>query len=117
MSSHSEACRANSRQCLEIAEKTSTSEDKGEFLTFAATWQRLAKEIECNERLIALIDDLATNSRGTAQILETFADDSSALSLRRLATAIVSLSSHFVADHFASGVEEFDNPNERRAGR
>ena len=117
MSSHSESCRAYSRQCLEIAEKTSTAEDKGEFLTFVATWERLAKEIECNERLVALIDELATNSRDTAQVLETFADHSSAQSLRRLATAIVSLSSHFVADHFASGVEEFDNPNEQRVGR
>jgi hypothetical protein len=117
MSSHSEACRANSRQCVQIADNTSTTADKGEFLTFAATWLRLANEIECNERLIALIDELAPNGCSTGQVLATFASHTSAGSLRRLATAIVSLSSHFVADHFASGVEEFDNPNEQRAGR
>jgi hypothetical protein len=110
MSSHSEGCRANARRCLEIAGQTWTAEDKGEFLTFAAAWQRLAKEIEFNERLISLIDGLAISNTmtDTAKRLDAFSGHSN--SLRRLATAIFSVSSHFAAGHFASGVRGFDQP-------
>jgi hypothetical protein len=45
MSRHAEACIAHAAQCIKVAEKTCTAEDR-EFLTFADAWERLATEIE-----------------------------------------------------------------------
>jgi len=50
MSGQSEACRANALHCLDVADKAGTPEDKREFFDLAASWQRLANEIECAER-------------------------------------------------------------------
>jgi hypothetical protein len=113
MSGHSEACRANARQCLEIATKTRALDDSSEFLSFAETWERLAKEIESNERLVALIEGLASNlaAEGQGQQMDDLSDSDQAIprSLRRLTSAIVAATSHFVADHFARSAEEADN--------
>ena len=117
MSSHSEVCRANAWHCLEIAHTTSTVEDTCEFLSLAGSWQRLATEIEHNERFIALIDKLAARNptkADTEQELEEFSDHSPVQSFQRLAAAIVSISSHFVADHFALVVNESDQLEERQ---
>jgi hypothetical protein len=102
MSGQSEACRANARRCFEIADTTCTPEDECEYISFAESWQRLANEIECIERLVALIDALAVSNpikEDTEQKLDQLTDRSSAHSLRRLTTAIVSISSHLVAEH------------------
>jgi hypothetical protein len=126
MSSHSEVCRTNARHCLEIAHTTSTVEDTCEFLSLAGSWQRLATEIEHNERFIALIDKLAARNptkadteqeleeADTEQELEEFSDHSPVQSFQRLAAAIVSISSHFVADRFALVVNESDQLEERQ---
>jgi len=109
--SYSEGCRANARRCLEIAHTTPTVEDTCEFLSLAGSWQRLATEIEHNERLIALLDKLAAPNPAkadTEQELEEFSGHSPVHSFQRLAAAIVSISSHFVADHFALVVNESD---------
>ena len=113
MSGHSEACRANARQCLEIAKKTRALDDSSEFLSFAETWERLAKEIESNERLVALIEGLASNlaAEDHGQQTDDLSDCDQAIpqSLRRLTTAIVAATSHFVADHFSGSAEEANN--------
>jgi hypothetical protein len=62
MPGHSEACRASARRCFEVAETTRTLDDRCEFLGLAASWQRLANEIECNERLITLLDELTASN-------------------------------------------------------
>jgi hypothetical protein len=100
MAQFADACRASAYRCAEIAATTSTAEDSCEFRTFAATWQRLAREIECSERLITLIDELGPHSsagpksdRDAVQLSEQKA---SASSLRRLATAILSVSQHYM---------------------
>ena len=62
MPSHIDACLASARRCSQIAKKTRTLDDRSEFLSFAASWLRLANEIESNERLIALIDELAAST-------------------------------------------------------
>jgi hypothetical protein len=70
MADHSEACRANALRCFEVAEKTHAPEDRLEFIGFAESWERLAKEIERNQLLIMLIDELAASSRTNDTQLE-----------------------------------------------
>ncbi len=60
MSKHSEACAAHAARCIEVAAKTSSAEDRREFLSFAAAWEQLAIEVEQSERLAAFLDGLAT---------------------------------------------------------
>jgi hypothetical protein len=109
MTPFADACRTSARHCAEIADKTCTLEDRSEFLSFAATWQRLANEIECNERLITLIDDLASsasaNEDSGRKVGELTEYGASTNSLRRLATAILSVSNHYMAAT-ADGIEE-----------
>lgn len=62
MPSYIDACLASARRCSQIATKTRTLDDRCEFLSFAASWLRLANEIEADERLIALIDGLAVRT-------------------------------------------------------
>ena len=62
MPADSETCRARALRCLEVAEKAPTPEDRREFLTFAESWERLANEIERNERFVTLIDELAAKN-------------------------------------------------------
>jgi hypothetical protein len=108
MADHSEACRANALRCFEVAEKTHALEDRLEFIGFAESWERLAKEIERNQLLITLIDELAASSRTNDTQLEpdelTELQRSGTWSLRRLASAVVSISDHFISDHFATRV-------------
>ena len=104
MPGHSDACRASARRCAEIAEKTRTLDDRCEFLCFAASWQRLANEIECSERLITLIDELVASTPASEDADRTFDEltECHSSSLRRLATAMLSASHHFMADYFAT---------------
>jgi hypothetical protein len=99
MTSLSDACRASARQCAEIANKTRSFEDRAEFLSYAASWQRLANEIESNERLVTLIDELAssTSSSEGRKLDELTEYRTSTNSLRRLAAVIVSVSNHNLA--------------------
>ena len=103
MSNHSEACRAHALHCFEVASNTHTPEDRREFLSFAESWQRLAAEIEQNERLIGLIEELTENivpkedRRNDGDEL-TDCERSGARSLRRLAAAIVSISDHVATE-------------------
>jgi hypothetical protein len=62
MLSHSETCRAHALHCLDVAERTRAPEDRREFLNFAKSWERLAAEVDQNERLVEMIDALATNA-------------------------------------------------------
>ena len=103
MPGHSDACRANARSCAEIAAKTRTPDDRCEFLSFAASWQRLANEIECSERLITLIDELVADTPASEDADRPFEEltECHSNSLRRLATAILSVSHHVMADYFA----------------
>jgi hypothetical protein len=105
MSSQPEACRASALRCLEVTDETCSPEDAREFISFAESWHRLANEIECAERLIALIDELAGSNptqKDVGRELDQITHRYSAHSLRRLSTAIASISSHFIAEHFAS---------------
>jgi hypothetical protein len=61
MSRHAESCVAHAARCMEVAAKACTDEDRREFLSFADAWDKLAIEIELSERLVAFIDELATN--------------------------------------------------------
>src|SRR5581483_9682009 len=60
MSKHSEACAAHAARCIEVAAKTSSAEDRREFLSFAAAWEQLATEVEQTERLAAFLDGIGT---------------------------------------------------------
>ena len=109
MTHFADACRASARRCAEIAATTSTMEDRCEFTNFAATWQRLAREIECNERLINLINELGSRtSAGPSSDMEVVRlseQEANANGLRRLATSILSVSHHYLAA-LASNIEE-----------
>ena len=100
MPGDSETCHARALRCLEVAEKAPTPEDRREFLTFAESWERLANEIERNERLVTLIDELAAKNL-TNENTQRDSDELSECqragtrSLRRLAAAIVSIPGHF----------------------
>jgi len=110
MSGQSEACRANALRCFEVSEKTRTPEDRCEFLSFAACWERLANEIEHSERLVALLDQLVVNNDVQPEPDELAEHlQSGTRSLRHLAAAIVSVSAHFVSDHFSARAEEFED--------
>jgi hypothetical protein len=100
MPSHIEACLASARRCSQIAKTTRTLDDRCEFLSFAASWQRLASEIESNQRLIALIDGLAARTPPGDEADPKFDEltKSHSSSVQRLATAILSVSHHFMAD-------------------
>ena len=109
MPGHSEACRAHALRCFKVAEKACTPEERREFLSFAESWERLADEIERNERLITLIDELAINNPidedSQRELYEpTECQRPSTRSLRRLAAAIVSISDHFATE--ANEVEQ-----------
>ena len=100
MTHFADACSASARRCAEIAATTSTTEDRCEFTSFAASWQRLAGEIECNERLISLIDELVSRpsaSNSDKEIVELSEQEASSNSLSRLATAVLSVSHHYLA--------------------
>jgi hypothetical protein len=98
---------------MEIAKKTSAIADSSEFLSFAETWERLAREIESNERLVALIEGLAGNLAATDHGQQKTGlggcDQAIPGSLRRLTSAIVAVSSQFVAHRFANSAEQADN--------
>ena len=99
MPSPIDTCLASARLCAQIAKKTHTPDDRSEFLGLAASWQRLATEIESDERLIALIDGLAATKppRPKADPNLDELGDSHLSSLRRLATTVLSASLHFMA--------------------
>src|SRR5262245_17427213 len=100
MAQFADACRASAYRCAEIAATTSTAEDSCEFKTFAATWQRLAREIEYSERLVTLIDELGSHSsvgpKSDREAVQLSEQEASANSLRRLATAILSISHRYM---------------------
>ena len=109
MPSPIDTCLASARLCSQIAKKTRTPDDRSEFLGLAASWQRLANEIESDERLIALIDGLAAcpPPRSEADPNLDELGDSHLRSLRRLATTVLSASLHFMAaDDSPSEAEE-----------
>ena len=112
MTGLSDVCRASARHCAEIADTTRTLEDRSEFLNFAASWQRLANEIECNERLITLIDELASSTQAnedSGRKSDELRDcGTSTSSLRRLGSAILSVSNHYIAAA-AHGSEESES--------
>jgi len=114
MPSVSDACRANARHCTEIADTARTPDDRSEFLSFAASWQRLADEIESNERLVAFLDELAASTpayENADRKLDGLAEyPKSKGSLRSLTTAILSISSHFISSHFVA--DHFATPDE-----
>ncbi len=97
MSEHSEACAAHAARCIEVAAKTSTAEDRREFLSFAAAWGQLAVEVEQCERLVAFIDELTTAPGATPE-----ADDPPprpyAEPVRRLALAIAAITDDVARD-------------------
>jgi hypothetical protein len=100
MPGDSETCRARALRCLEVAEKAPTPGDRREFLTFAESWERLANEIERNERLVTLIEELAAKNltnENTQPDSDELAECQRAgtRSLRRLAASIVSIPGHF----------------------
>jgi hypothetical protein len=99
MPSPIDTCLASARLCSQIAKKTRTPDDKSEFLSLAASWRRLAAEIESDERLIALIDGLAAASAPKIEADPSLDDlgDSHLSSLRRLATTVLSASLQFLA--------------------
>ena len=95
-----DACFASARLCSQIAKTTRTLDDRCEFLSFAASWLRLANQIEADERLIALIDGLAVSTppgEDADQKLDELTDPHLS-SLQRLAATILSVSHHFMAD-------------------
>jgi hypothetical protein len=99
MPSPIDTCLASARLCSQIARKTRTPDDRSEFLSLAASWRRLAGEIESDERLIALIDGLAASRPPRSEADPTLDEfgDSHLSSLRRLATTVLSASLHFMA--------------------
>jgi hypothetical protein len=97
MPTHVDACLANAHRCSQIAKRTRTPDDRREFLSFAASWLRLASEIESNERLIALIDGLAASTPPADPKLDELTK-SHLSSVQRLAASILSVSHHFMAD-------------------
>jgi hypothetical protein len=107
MPSHIDACLASARLCSQIAKKTRTLDDRCEFLVFAASWRRLANEIDANERLIALIDRLAVSTPPGEEAAQEFDEptESHLSSFRRLATTMLSASHRFMADASLSEVE------------
>lgn len=116
MTHFADACRSSARRCAEIAATTGSTEDRCEFTSFAASWQRLASESECNERLIGLIEELASRPSASSpnkEIVELFEQEASTNSLHRLATAVLSLSHHYLAA-FAGDREEADSACEER---
>jgi hypothetical protein len=100
MPSYIDTCLASARRCSQIAKKTRTLDDRCEFLSFAASWLRLANEIAADERLIALIDGLAVRTPPSEEADPKFDELTKCdlSSLQRLATAILSVSHQFMAD-------------------
>jgi hypothetical protein len=97
MSKHAEACVAYAALCLDVAEKTSSAEDRREFLSFADAWEKLAKEIEQSERLAAFLNELS--------VTDDSAPDGSAVEqpshtqpLRQLTAAIVAISGRVASE-------------------
>jgi len=105
MPSYIDACLASAIRCSQIAKKTRTLDDRCEFLSLAASWLRLANEIESDERLIALIDGLAAPP--SEQVDPKFDEltTSHLSSLRQLATTMLSVSHRFMAGAGLSEVE------------
>ena len=100
MTDFANACRASTRRCAEIAATTSTTEDRCEFTSFAVSWQRLADESECDDRLIGLIEELGSRpsvSSPAKKSVELSEQEASCNSLRRLATAVLYVSHHYLA--------------------
>jgi hypothetical protein len=97
MSRHSEACVAQSTQCIEVAEQACTAEERREFLTFADAWERPAAEIEQSERLVAFLDELTTNADNAALNSE-LPQKSYAQPLRQLAAAISAIPDRVASD-------------------
>jgi hypothetical protein len=99
MSRQADACVTHAERCIEVAQATCSAEDRREFLSFADAWEKLAIEIEQNERLVAFIDDLAASAEADAT------PESSELPqrpytgpLRKLAAAVVAISGHVASD-------------------
>jgi hypothetical protein len=99
MSRHAESCVAHAARCMEVAAKACTDEDRREFLSFADAWDKLAIEIELSERLVAFIDELATNidadavPEGSEPPRRSYTQP-----LRQLAAAMVAISDHVASD-------------------
>ena len=95
-------CRANALPCVEVAQQAHTLDDRSNFLAFAETWYKLANEIDYSDRLVAFIDELGVKEP-TLENTEAEEIESGIRSLRRLTTAIVAISSSFIADQLAAG--------------
>jgi hypothetical protein len=97
MSKHSEACAAHAARCIEVAAKTSSAEDRREFLSFAAAWEQLATEVEQTERLAAFLDGLGTAEEAA---IEANGEpmSSHAGAVRRLARAITAITDDVARD-------------------
>jgi hypothetical protein len=91
MSKHAEACVAHAALCIDVAEKTSSAEDRREFLSFADAWERLAKEIEQSERLAAFLNELSMTTE-SAPDRNAVEQPSHTQPLRQLTAAIVAIS-------------------------
>ena len=95
MTTLADACRASARQCADIADHAPTFEDRAEFLDFAASWQKLAGEIESNERLIAFLDELASDAGGERES-KTSTESRARSSLRHLVAAVAAASNGYL---------------------
>lgn len=94
-------CRANGLHCVEVARHAQAPDDHRDFLAFAATWYKLANEIDYSDRLVAFIDGLGVRDPMLAK------DNSEEVeggirSLKRLTAAIVAITSSIMADQLAA---------------
>jgi len=95
MTTLADACRASARQCADIAGHAPTFEDQAEFLDFAASWQKLAGEIESNERLIAFLDELVSSPALEGESKKSTGNGERS-SLRQLAASVVAASNSYL---------------------
>jgi hypothetical protein len=56
----SEECRAKALKCFFLADRIRCPEAAKDLRDLAREWNRLATQIECDERLLALIKELAS---------------------------------------------------------
>lgn len=103
MSDQVEACRARALHCFAIAKNAATPEDRREFLGFGEAWDRLANEIERNERLVSLINELATRE---FEEVEPHSSRRGMRPLRRLTAAILTMSEHSMLDPLAAPADD-----------
>jgi hypothetical protein len=100
-------CRANALRCVEVAQHAHTLDDRSDFLAFADAWYKLANEIDYSDRLIALIDALGA-SEPVKESTSPEGLGSGIRSLRRLAAALVTISTRFMADQLSEKTLEGD---------